>query len=52
MKTIKIYLSENDAEDMVSELAKGNEGLYDTHVVSTDFNQKVAIEIHLKNVGL
>jgi len=52
MKIIKIYLNENDAEDIASELKKGNEGLYDTHIVQTDFDQKIGIEIHIKNVGL
>lgn len=48
MKKVKIFISENDAEDIVSNIIKGREGLYATwnyKIEGTD--EPIDIEIHL-----
>ena len=48
MKTIKIYITEGDAEDIVSNIIKGREGLYATwQYPIEETGEQVNIEIHL-----
>ena len=48
MKTIKIYLTQYDGIDIVSETGKGRVGLYDTHDAFDQNGNKMIVEIHLK----
>ena len=52
MKTIKIFLTENDGNDIVAELSKNQVGLYDTHETFDEKGNKILVEIHLKKCKL
>ncbi len=47
-KTVKIYLTEVDAEDIASDIGKGRTELYDTHTTVTKDGETIFVEIHLK----
>ena len=50
MRTVKIFFSENDVEDMASDIRKGREGLYDTWMpVISETGERINLEIHLGN---
>ena len=48
MKTIKIFITENDAEDIVSNIIRGREGLYaNWQYPVKETGEQMNIEIHI-----